>query len=206
MSASETTPHTAHKRRFTVAHIDLPDGLPGILGPMAFSPETARPLNDLAETLLRGPNTLTRAERELIATYTSWRNACHFCHSAHGAVAAHHLGGDERLVDEVRRDPSAAAVSPKLRALLAIAAKVQQGGQEVTEVEITRAREERATDKEIHDTVLIAAAFAMYNRYVDGLATWAPVEPDAYREAGRRLAEDGYIKAGDGLMRAPAAV
>lgn len=189
-----------------MAHIDLPDGLPGILGPMAFSPETARPLNDLAETLLRGPNTLTRAERELIATYTSWRNACHFCHSAHGAVAAHHLGGDERLVDEVRRDPSAAAVSPKLRALLAIAAKVQQGGQEVTEVEITRAREERATDKEIHDTVLIAAAFAMYNRYVDGLATWAPVEPDAYREAGRRLAEDGYIKAGDGLVRAPAAV
>src|SRR5688500_7237895 len=106
-------------------HIALPDGLPGILGPMAVSPETAGPLNELAEVLLRGPNTLSSAERELIATYTSSRNDCHFCQSSHGAAAAHHLGGGDDLVAAVKADPDAADVSPKLRTLLAIAGKVQ---------------------------------------------------------------------------------
>jgi AhpD family alkylhydroperoxidase len=87
-----------------MAHIRLPDGIPGILGPMVFSPETAKPLNALAEVLLRGPNTLTPAERELIATYVSSQNDCYFCQSAHGAVAAHHLGGNEKLVREMKLD------------------------------------------------------------------------------------------------------
>jgi uncharacterized peroxidase-related enzyme len=184
-----------------MAHIALPPGLPGILGPMAFSPETTKPLNELAEVLLRGPNTLTSAERELIATYTSKRNDCHFCHSSHGAAAAHHLGGDDRLVDLVRSDPESAPISDKLKALLVVAGKVQQGGLEVTEEDVERARSEGATDKEIHDTVLIAAAFCMFNRYVDGLATWAPQGREAYREAGRRLAEDGYVRAGEEIAR-----
>lgn len=182
-------------------HIDLPPGLPGILGPMAFSPETSKPLNELAEALLRGENTLTSAERELIATYVSSQNDCHFCHSSHGAAAAHHLGGDERLVDDVRRDYASAEVSDKLKALLAIAGKVQRGGLHVTDEDVARAREAEATDKEIHDTVLIAAAFCMYNRYVDGLATWAPRESEAYRDTGRRLAEEGYVRAGEEIAR-----
>ncbi|MFZ0967791.1 MAG: hypothetical protein WAN13_05920, partial [Candidatus Acidiferrales bacterium] len=81
----------------------------------------------------------------------------------------------------------------KLKALLAIAGKVQQGGKKVTTAEIERARQCGATDREIHDTVLIAAAFCMYNRYVDGLATWAPQDPQVYRERGAMLAESGYI-------------
>jgi uncharacterized peroxidase-related enzyme len=186
-------------------HIDLPEGLPGILGPMAFSPATSKPLNELAEVLLRGPSTLTSAERELIATYVSSRNDCHFCHSSHGAAAAHHLGGDDALVDAVRVDYATADVSPKLKALLAIAGKVQRSGREVTEDDVTHAREEGATDREIHDTVLIAAAFCMYNRYVDGLATWAPREREAYLDTGRRLAEDGYVAAGEELERMAAA-
>lgn len=180
-------------------HIALPEGLPGILGPMAFRPETAKPLNELAETLLRSPGSLTPGERELIATYTSWRNDCHFCHSSHGAAAAHHLGGDEQLVDAVRSDPSSADVSPKLRALLAIAGKVRESGRSVTEADVVAARGQGATDQEIHDTVLIAAAFCMYNRYVDGLATWAPDEREAYRDVGRLLAEEGYVRAGEDL-------
>jgi uncharacterized peroxidase-related enzyme len=168
---------------------------------MAFSPETAKPLSELAEVLLRGPNTLTSGERELIATYTSAQNDCHFCHSSHGAAAAHHLGGDEELVEEVRSNFESAAVSGKLKALLAIAGKVQRGGLEVTEEDVERARAEGATDKEIHDTVLIAAAFCMYNRYVDGLATWAPQERAAYRDTGRRLAEEDYVRAGKELER-----
>jgi uncharacterized peroxidase-related enzyme len=177
-----------------MAHIRLPEGIPGILGPMAFSPDAAKPLNALAEVLLRGPNTLTPAEREMIATYVSSQNDCYFCQSAHGAVAAHHLGGNERLVNEVKLNFETATISNKLKALLAIAGKVQKGGKQVTAEDVTRARQQGASDKEIHDTVLIAAAFCMYNRYVDGLATWAPDSPDMYRENGRRLAEEGYVQ------------
>jgi uncharacterized peroxidase-related enzyme len=176
-----------------MAHIRLPEGIPGILGPMAFSLETAKPLNALAEVLLRGPNSLTPAERELIATYVSSENDCYFCQNAHGAVAAHHLGGNETLVQEMKLDFESAAISDKLKALLAIAGKVQKGGKQVKPEDIARARQHGATDKEIHDAVLIAAAFCMYNRYVDGLATWAPTDPNLYRKNGRRLAEDGYV-------------
>src|SRR6202167_143441 len=162
-------------------HIQLPEGLPGILGPMAFRPETAKPLNELAEVLLREPSTLSPGERELIATFVSSRNDCFFCQSIHGAVAAYHLGGNEQLVLDVKNSAGSAAVSDKLKALLAIAGKVRRGGKNVQSEDVERARREGATDREIHDTVLIAAAFCMYNRYVDGLGTWAPGEPNAYR-------------------------
>jgi alkylhydroperoxidase/carboxymuconolactone decarboxylase family protein YurZ len=110
------------------------------------------------------------------------------------AVAAHHLGGNEELVANVKRDFEQSGVSEKLKALLAIAGKVQQGGKQVTSELIEKAKQQGATDKEIHDTVLIAAAFCMYNRYVDGLATWAPTDVNIYRESGKRLAEIGYIE------------
>jgi uncharacterized peroxidase-related enzyme len=182
-----------------MAHIPLPEGIPGILGLMAFSPETAKPLNALVEVLLRGPNTLTPAEREMIATYVSSQNDCYFCQSAHGAVAAHHLGGNQKLVNQIKSNFESAAISEKMKALLTIAGRVQKAGKQVTEAEVARARQQGATDKEIHDTVLIAAAFCMYNRYVDGLATWAPSDPEMYRDNGRRLAEEGYVRSTDHL-------
>jgi uncharacterized peroxidase-related enzyme len=175
-----------------VAHIQLPEGIPGILGPMAFSPQAAKPLNKLADILLRGPNSLAPAERELIATYVSSQNDCYFCQHAHGAVAAYRLGGDEKLIDEVKANFQSAPITDKLKALWAIAGSVQKGGKQVNSKQLERARSHGATDKEIHDTVLIAAAFCMYNRYVDGLATWAPTDPEMYRENGKRLAEHGY--------------
>ena len=176
-----------------MAHIALPPDLPGIRGAMAFRPETARPLNALVEVLLTGPNTLTRGERELIATYVSSRNCTHFCHSIHGAVAAAHLGGDEALVKQVKTDFMQAKISPKMKALLTIAGKVQQDGKLVTAVDVDAARLLGATDIEIHDTVLIAAAFCMYNRYVDGLDTVQPDDEALYRERGKRVARDGYV-------------
>jgi uncharacterized peroxidase-related enzyme len=182
-----------------MSHITLPEGLPGILGPMIFRPETAKPLNELAEVLLRGPSTLSRGERELIAAYVSSQNDCFFCHSVHGAVAACHLDGDEALVANVKNDFQNSAVSPKLKALLAIAGNVQRSGKNVRQSDIQLARERGATDLEIHDTVLIAAAFCMYNRYVDGLATWAPQDPALYRQQGARLAQYGYETSTDGL-------
>jgi uncharacterized peroxidase-related enzyme len=175
-------------------HISLPN-LPGIRGPMAFRPETSKPLNELVEVLLRHPNSLSQGERELIATYVSSQNNCHYCHSIHGAIAAAHLDGNEELVQCVRDDFKSAEISPKLKALLAIAGKVQQDGKKVTEADVEAARNEGATDLEIHDTVLIAAAFCMYNRYVDGLATVQPKDPDLYRQRGKMVARDGYVAA-----------
>ena len=157
-----------------------------------YRPEAAGPLNRLANVLLRGTETFPAAERELIGTFVSSRNDCYYCQTIHGAVAACHLGGNEDLVQQVKSDPETAPVSERLKALLAIAAKVQQGGKAVTQAEIERARQAGASEFDIHDTVLIAAAFCMFNRYVDGLASWAPSDPEFYRERGAYLARNGY--------------
>jgi len=164
---------------------------------MVFSPETTKPLCDLVQVLLTGPHTLTPAERELIATYVSSQNDCIYCQSCHGSTAAQHLGGsdaDYELIAQIKQNYQATPISAKMKALLAIAGKVQKGGKQVTASDVDRARQHGATDKEVHDTVLIAAAFCMYNRYVDGLATWAPSDANMYRENGRRLAEVGYVE------------
>jgi uncharacterized peroxidase-related enzyme len=160
---------------------------------MAFRPETAKPLNELAEILLHAPNSLAPADRELIATYVSHLNDCYFCQTVHGAIAAAHLDGNEDLVKRVKADFQHAEISAKLKALLLIAGKVQRGGKHVTAADVEAARNEGATDIEIHDTVLIAAAFCMYNRYVDGLATWQPEDEDLYRQRGKKTAREGYV-------------
>jgi uncharacterized peroxidase-related enzyme len=172
-------------------HIKLPEGLPGISAGFAFRPETEKPMRALAHVLLHDPNTLTPGERELIATYVSSRNHTQFCELSHGAAAASHLG-DASVVEKVKTNFLDAPVSDKLKALLAIAGKVQQDGKLVTAADVEAARKQGATDLEIHDTVLIAAAFCMYNRYVDGLGTWQPEAPDMYTQMGKQLAEKGY--------------
>jgi uncharacterized peroxidase-related enzyme len=177
-------------------HIALPEGLPGITSGFAFRPETARPMRELAEVLLRGPNALTSAERETIAAFVSARNDCHFCQASHSAAAAHHLDGNYDIVEAVKRDYQSAPVSQKLKALLTIAGQVQEGGKNVTAEAVERARAEGATDREIHDAVLIAAAFCMFNRYVDGLATLTPTDPNAYDQMGERMATLGYVDQG----------
>lgn len=173
-------------------HIALPPELPGITSAFAFRPETAKPMRELAEVLLRGGNSLTSGEREMIASYVSAENDCYFCHASHRAAAANHLEGDYALVDAVKDDYENAAVSPKLKTLLGIAGKVTRSGLEVTAADVDRARAEGATDLEIHDTVLIAAAFCMYNRYVDGLATFTPTDEEMYDLMGKRMAAEGY--------------
>ena len=180
-----------------MAHIALEQGVPGIVGAFQFRPETARPMRDLAEILLRGPSTLSSAEREAIAAYVSSGNQCRFCQLSHSAAAAEHRGGrdaDYRWIEEVKANPEAADVSPKLRALLQIAGRVREGGKTVTSADIAVAREQGATDVEIHDTVLIAAAFCMYNRYVDGLATFQPENMADYKPMGKRMAHEGYAR------------
>ena len=160
-----------------MAHIGIQEGIPGIVGAFTFRPETAKPMRELAEILLRGPSTLTSAEREGIAAFVSSGNDCRFCQLSHSAAAAEHRGGTEadyEWIEALKANPDAANVSTKMKGLLQIAGKVREGGKRVTATDIAAARAQGATDLEIHDTVLIAAAFCMYNRYVDGLATWQP--------------------------------
>ena len=175
-------------------HIKLPEGLPGISAGFAYRPETAKPMRQLAHILLHEPSSLTPGERELIATYVSSRNETEFCRLSHGAAAASHLGG-AAIVKQVTTDFTQAPISAKLKSLLVIAGKVQQDGKTVTEADVAAARKQGATDLEIHDTVPIAAVFCMCNRYVDGLATWAPHDADTYRQRAAGVARDGYVQA-----------
>jgi uncharacterized peroxidase-related enzyme len=175
-----------------MAHIQLPDGLPGIRGPMSFRPETSKPLNMLAEVLLRSENSLSRGDRELIATYVSFLNDCFYCQNSHGGLAQHYLQCDIGFIDAVKNDFESTGISEKLKSLLRIAASVQKGGKNVTVEQVNAAKEFGATDREIHDTVLIAAAFCMFNRYVDGLGTTAPADRMFYVNRGKMRAEEGY--------------
>jgi uncharacterized peroxidase-related enzyme len=168
------------------------ENLLGIVGLLYYRPETAQHLNGLAETLLRGPSMHCSGERELIAASVSNWNNCYFCYSSHGASAAAHLNTSIDLPDDIKNGLVNTSLSPKMKKLLDIARKVQISGNNVTREDIERAREAGATDTEIHDTVLITAAFCMYNRYVDGLGTWAPEEKEAYVEMGAKLAHVGY--------------
>jgi uncharacterized peroxidase-related enzyme len=173
-------------------HIDFKNDFPGIRSAMAYSPKTAEPMGVLAEILLRSNEGLTRTERELIGMYVSYLNDCFYCNHSHGEIACIYLDGDRDLVEQVRKDYSKAAISDKLKSLLAIAAKVQQGGKFVTKDDVERAREKGAADMDIHDTVLIAAAFCMFNRYVDGLATTAPTDMASYPLRAKQIVEKGY--------------
>jgi len=173
-------------------HINVDENLPGIRSLMAFSPQTATPMGELANLLLRSNDTMSMADRELIATRVSYLNDCFYCQHSHGAIAVCYLGGNTELVDQVRTDYNNAPISDKLKALLSIAASVQKGGRYVTPQQIETAKGLGATDNDIHDTVLIAAAFCMFNRYVDGLASAAPTDMSSYPLRAKQIAEKGY--------------
>jgi uncharacterized peroxidase-related enzyme len=167
-------------------YIPLEDHLPGITGLLEYRKDTAEPIRALTQTLLRGPSTLTPGERELIATIVSHRNECRFCTTAHTA-AADLLLGECETTEKIKNDLSSAPVSEKMKALLTIAAQVQKSGKAVTTESVEKAKSAGATDLEIHDTVLIAALFCLYNRYVDGLSTVAPTDPNFYKGLAERI-------------------
>ncbi|MDX2247236.1 MAG: carboxymuconolactone decarboxylase [Bacteroidia bacterium] len=168
-------------------HIPLESHLPGITGLLEYRRDSGEPIRNLTDLLLRGESTLTFAERELIASLVSHRNECRFCTAAHTAVTDLLLG-ENLTCESVKADFETAPVSDKMKALLAVAALVQKGGLNVTPEAIDRARHQGASDREIHDTVLIAALFCFYNKYVDGMATRLPENPDYFRQLGERIA------------------
>jgi uncharacterized peroxidase-related enzyme len=173
-------------------HINVDEKLPGIRSLMAFSPETAEPMGRLANLLLRSEEGLSMAERELIAAHVSYLNDCFYCQQSHGAIAVCYLNGNDKLVEQVKKDYQHADISDKLKALLAIAGSVQKGGKHVTPEQINDAKSTGATDRDIHDTVLIAAAFCMFNRYVDGLGANTPTDLSTYPLRAKQIAEKGY--------------
>ncbi len=172
-------------------HIPLPDHLPGITGLLEYRLDTAMPIRELTQILLRGESTLSPGERELIAALVSSRNGTNFCEAAH-TKAADLLLGESETAQLVKQDPETAPVGEKMRALLTIAAMTQKSGKAVTPEAVTRARNAGATDREIHDTVLIAALFCLYNKYVDGLASVTPTDPAYYDVLGDRIVNRGY--------------
>ncbi|GAB4028357.1 carboxymuconolactone decarboxylase family protein [Spirosoma gilvum] len=174
-------------------HIPLPEQLPGITGLLEYRLDTAMPIRELTQILLRGESTLSTGERELIAALVSSRNCTAFCEAAH-TKAADILLGDDETARAVKQNVETAPISEKMKALLQIAALTQQSGSAVTTEAVSRAREAGATDREIHDTVLIAALFCLYNKYVDGLATIAPSDPAFYQTLGERITGRGYVR------------
>lgn len=176
-----------------MAHINVPEGVPGIRSLVMFRPETGKHLYDLAQVLLRGPSPLSPAERELIATHVSARNNCMFCMSSHAAAARELFEEKREVVDCVIHSKATPLLSDKMRALLNIAGKLQESGKLVADEDVSEARKHGADDRDIHDTVLIAATFSMFNRYVDGLASLTPTDPKEYEPMGKRLASMGYV-------------
>jgi len=174
-------------------YISVEEHLPGITGLLEYRKDSAEPIRNLTQLLLRGPSTLTEGERELIATIVSHNNECRFCTTAH-AAATEILLGECETAEKVKQDIETAPVSEKMKALLTIAKQVQQSGRNVTTQSIDRAKKAGATDIEIHDTVLIAALFCLYNRYVDGLATVTPTDPSYYKSLGERIVHHGYTR------------
>jgi uncharacterized peroxidase-related enzyme len=174
-------------------YIPVEEHLPGITGLLEYRKDSAQPIRELTQLLLRGPSTLTEGERELIATVVSHNNACRFCTTAHTA-AADLLLGECDTAEKVKQNIETAPVNEKMKALLIIARQVQQGGKHVTEQSVARAKKAGATDLEIHDTVLIAALFCLYNRYVDGLSTVAPADPNFYKGLADRIVHHGYTR------------
>ncbi|MCE7864960.1 MAG: carboxymuconolactone decarboxylase [Bacteroidetes bacterium CHB5] len=176
-----------------MAHIKVQEGIPGIRSLVMFRPETGKHLYELAQVLLRNESPLTPAERELIATHVSNRNECSFCMNSHAAAARELFADEGEVVDCVIHNVNTAPLSQKMKALLNIAGKVQINGREVKPEDIAEARKHGAVDRDIHDTVLIAAAFSMYNRYVDGLATLTPTDQKEYEAMGKRMSSLGYV-------------
>ena len=172
-------------------HLPLAEHLPGITGLLEYRQETGKPLRELTQILLRGPSSLSEGERELIATLVSSRNECKYCTDSHAAAADLLLG--ERLTSlKIKEDISTAPISDKMKSLLTIAGQVQESGKNVSNESIQKAKLAGASDLEIHDTVLIAALFCLYNRYVDGLATFAPTDPNFYNDVAERIVKNGY--------------
>ena len=126
-------------------YIPLEGHLPGVTGLLEYRKDTAAPIRELTQILLRGPSTLTEGERELSATIVSHRNQCTFCVTAHTAVA-NILLEEENSSARIKEDITTAPISDKMKALLTIAVQVQERGKRVTAESVQKSKDSGATD------------------------------------------------------------
>jgi uncharacterized peroxidase-related enzyme len=176
----------------------LPD-VPGILAAIRLTPGLGVHLRGLADELLVNDfpgTTLVRAEREMLATATSAANDCFYCMDSHGAFATALLektGDTERvaLIDTIKIG-SSDGLDPKMQALLHIARTVQRAPRELTAGDVDAAITAGASDADVQLAVLIASAFSMYNRMVDGFRAQTPPSAEAYRARASEIADFGY--------------
>jgi uncharacterized peroxidase-related enzyme len=179
----------------------LPD-VPGILVAMHLTPTLGVHLRALADEVLVNEYpcaTISRHERELLATAVSAGNDCYFCMDSHGAFATalmEQSGVTDRLpLVDVAKDGASAGFDPKMEALLHIARTVGRDALELTAADVAAARGAGATDADVQLAVLIASAFSMYNRLVDGFRARTAPTPEAYQERAGAIAEFGYSAA-----------
>jgi uncharacterized peroxidase-related enzyme len=176
----------------------LPDA-PGILTALNLTPELGIHLRGLADELLVNDfagATISRAEREMLATATSAANDCFYCMDSHGAFATALLerdGETERVpVIDAIKTGSSEGLGEKMGALLHIARTVQRDPFELTADDVAAAHAAGASDQDVQLAVLIASAFSMYNRLVEGFRAMTPPVTDVYAEVAARIAEHGY--------------
>ena len=176
----------------------LPD-VPGILAAIRLTPGLGVHLRGLADELLVNDfpgTTLVRAEREMLATAVSAANDCFYCMDSHGAFAGALLektGDHDRLalIDQIKIG-SSEGFDPKMQALLHISRTVRRDPRELTGVDVDTALGAGATDADVQLAVLIAAAFSMYNRMVDGFRARTAPSAEAYRPRAAEIADFGY--------------
>ena len=176
----------------------LPDA-PGITAAMQLTPGLGVHLRGLADELLlhEYPGaTLRRHEREMLATGVSAGNDCFFCMDSHAAFAAALLdrSGESQaapLLDDLKLGADS-RFDPKMRALLRIADIVRRSPLDLAAADVEAARAAGASDGDVQLAVLIASAFSMYNRLVDGFRAMTPPSTEAYRDSAERIAEHGY--------------
>lgn len=174
----------------------LPE-FPGILVAMNLAPGLATHLRGLADELLVKDfpgATITRGERELLATAVSAANDCFYCMDTHGAFACAIDTDLHDLLDGIKSGGTH-GVSPKLAALLTISRTVAKHGRQLTAAEVGAARDAGASDADTQLAVMIAAAFAMYNRMVDGFRAKTPPSTEAYAARAQQIAAHGYSDA-----------
>ncbi len=176
----------------------LPDA-PGILAAIRLTPGLGVHLRGLADELLVNDfpgATISRPEREMLAAATSAANDCFYCMDSHGAFATALLERDDAtelvpLVDELKLG-SSEGFGDKMRALLQISRTVRRDPLDLTAADVEAALATGATDADVQLAVLIAAAFSMYNRMVDGFRARTPPTAEAYRERAGEIAANGY--------------
>jgi uncharacterized peroxidase-related enzyme len=176
----------------------LPD-VPGILAAIRLTPGLGIHLRGLADELLVNDfpgATIERHEREMLATATSAANDCFYCMDSHGAFATALIERSGSLdlvplIDEIKRG-SSAGLDPKMQALVHISRTVRRQPLDLTAADVDAAQAAGASDADVQLAILIAAAFSMYNRMVDGFRAKTPPTAEAYRSRAGEIAEHGY--------------